>query len=73
MGKLLDGCSNLLLKLRNADLANFSQSFKSRLPELYRAKTKWQDGVHDLEGGLAIIDTVSAAMGTVAGIVKLLA
>lgn len=68
----LHECATDLLKLRNADLAKLSDTFKSREPELRSVTGKLKKDLNDLEDAVEIINTVSAAIRTVTEIVKLI-
>jgi hypothetical protein len=69
----LHECATNLLRLRNADLRNLSEAFKGREPELQTATSRLKNDLQDLENAVEVIDTVSAAMGTITEIVKLIA
>jgi hypothetical protein len=69
----LHECSTNLMKLRNADLANLSESFKSREPELRSAAGKLKDDLRELGDAVEIINTVSAAMETITEIISVIA
>jgi hypothetical protein len=69
----LHECSTNLLRLRNADLRNLSEPFKGREPELQAATSRLKNDLQGLENAVEVIDTVSAAMGTITEIVKLIA
>ena len=69
----LHECATNLLKLRNADLRNLSEAFKQKEPELRSATSRLKNDLQNLEDAVEIIDTVSAAMGTITEIVALIA
>lgn len=69
----LHECAMNLTKLRTADLKNLSEAFKAREPELRTTTGKLKDDLRELEDAVEIINTVSAAMGTITQIVSLIA
>ena len=72
LAEQLDECSTNLMRLRNADLANLTESFKLRESELRRATAQMEHDLRDLEDAAEIIETVSLAMGTITEIVRLI-
>jgi hypothetical protein len=73
LAEQLNAVSIVLTKLRNADLQNLADSFSTREPELRRVAGRLEKDLSDLTDAVDIINTVSAAMGTITQIANLIA
>ncbi len=72
LAEQLNECSTTIRTLENADLENLADEFKSREPELREAGGKLEDDLRALDEAVAVLNTVSAGLKTITGVVRLL-
>jgi DNA repair ATPase RecN len=72
LAEQLNECSTAIRTLENADLENLADEFKSSEPELREAAGKLEDDLRALDEAVAVLNTVSAGLKTITGVVRLL-